>query len=415
MNLTHSSSWLGLLTGSLLLFTACQKEDAAPAADDSNEPVLRALTDTEAKTVNSSNDFAFRSFAALHEQANGANVFMSPLSISSALTMVYNGADGTTKEAMRQTLGFQPQTDQQINQAYQSLTTLLRGMDKRVTFGSANSIWYNQQYQLQLPFVQTNAQYFDATVRGMDFGAASTAETINAWVREKTQGKIDGIVEGTSADQVMILVNAIYFKGAWAHAFDKALTRPAAFTRADGTTATVDFMTQSNGQYGYYQDADRRVIDIPYGNGQYSLTVVVPQGNATVKDVVRSLNGAQLTTWLAAAKPSSWTLRLPRFKMQYKKELGAMLAQLGMGEAFSSQANFSRMLSNSSARLAISEVQHKTYLDVNEEGTEAAAVTSVGVINTSVPPVVSVDRACVFLIREKSTNAILFMGQLMNP
>jgi serpin B len=401
------------LAGAALFLSACQKD--LISTEKNNTPNLRPLTTQEVKTIGSSNEFAFRAFSALRTEEETQNIFISPLSISSALTMAFNGADGSTKEAMRKTLGFEPQTDEEINQSFKSLAELLVGIDKKVTFSTANSIWYAQQYQLQAPFVQQNKTYFDATVQGLDFSSAGAKSTINDWVKDKTKGKITDIVQEIRPDHVMFLVNAIYFKGTWTYPFDKQLTQKASFRKEDGSTAQVDFMALKNGKYLYYQDARQQVIDLPYGNRQFSMTLVVPNGEHTVSDITRNLNHAQLTSWLNSADSTSLELRLPKFKLEYKKELSEMLAQLGMGEAFTNNADFSRMLEGSAQNLAISEVLHKSFVEVNEEGTEAAAATSVGIVVTSMPPTVQVDRPFVFLIREKSSNAILFIGQLMNP
>ncbi len=401
------------MVAATMMVTSCQKDLTAP--ETNNTPKLRPLTTQEIKTLDSSNDFAFRAFAALRTEEPTANVFISPLSISSALTMAYNGADGSTKEAMRQTLGFTPQTDAELNQSFKNLSDLLTGIDKKVIFTSANSIWHAQQFTLQAPFIQNNATYFDATVKGLDFGSAGAKDEINNWVKEKTQGKIETIVQEIRPEHIMFLINAIYFKGTWTYPFDKKLTKQAPFYKEDGSSTAVDFMTLKTGRYRYYQDANQQLIDLPYGNRQFSMTLLVPKGNATISDLSRNLSRDQLTTWLSQADSSGLELHLPKFKLEYKKELRQMLTQLGMGEAFSDQANFSRMLAGSSQNLAISEVMHKTFVEVNEEGTEAAAATSVGVVLTSMPPTIRVDRPFIFLIREKSSNAILFIGQLMNP
>ncbi|OON67258.1 serpin family protein [Hymenobacter sp. CRA2] len=414
MNLTLIRTAVAAVTSAVLL-TACQKEVAGPAADDNNTPNLRPLTETEMQTLGSANDFAFRSFARLQAQAPADNVFISPLSISAALTMAYNGADGTTKTAMRDALGFAPLTDTQINQAYQSLNQLLSGIDKKVTFTSANSLWHGQQYQLQAPFVQQNTTYFDAKVQGLDFGNPTAAKAvINTWVEEKTNGKIKDLVKTITPSHVLFLINAIYFKGSWTTGFDRQLTRTASFTLPNGSTKPVEMMQLRNGQYALYQDATKQVIDLPYGNRQFSMTLVLPKGTATVQDVVAGLSSQSLSTWLAGAFPSSIDLFLPKFKLEYETNLNQTLTQMGMGVAFTQQANFSRMLTGQQ-NLAISEVLHKTFVEVNEEGTEAAAATSVGITTTSVPPSVRFDRPFVFLIREKSSNAILFIGQLTNP
>ncbi len=394
------------------LLSSCQKEMVTP--DQRHTPKLRPLATQEVKTVSSANEFAFKSFSTLRSAEPTQNVFISPFSISTALTMAYNGADGSTKEAMRQTLGFENLNDEEINQAYKNLLALLENLDQKVTFTAANSIWYAQQFQLQAPFVKNNQTYFQAQAQGLDFSSNTAKNTINDWVKAKTQGKITDIIQEIRPEHVLFLVNATYFKGTWTYPFNKKLTRPALFRQEDGTTQNIDFMTMENGRYLLYQDATRQVIDLPYGNQQYSMTLIVPQEQHTVQEVAKTLNSNKLTEWLTKADTSKLELQMPKFKLEYQKELREILTQLGMGEAFSNQANFSRML-QSDQSLAISEVMHKAFVEVNEEGTEAAAATSVGVVLTSLPQVVQINRPFIFLIREKSSNAILFIGQFMNP
>ncbi|WP_276499827.1 serpin family protein [Pontibacter litorisediminis] len=400
---------LSIVTAAGMLFSGCQQDEIMD-----NSPSLRELTVQEQKTVESSNDFAFRSFAQLSEDEGAENVFISPLSISIALTMAYNGADGTTKEAMRKTLGFEPATDEEINQSFKSLTELLKGIDRKVIFTSANSLWYRKDLQLQAPFLKANQTYFDATVQGLDFSAPAAKDQINNWVEQKTNGKIKSIVEEITPRHVLFLINAIYFKGTWAYQFDKKLTQPGQFFLEDGSTVTHDFMTLKEGKYLYYQDQTKEVLDLPYGNKQYSMTLMVPKAGHNVQEVVQELNEASLSSWLSAADTSKLELHMPKFKLEYEKELNELLEQLGMGIAFSEDANLSRMVEGM-GNLAISEVKHKTFVEVNEEGTEAAAATSVGIVVTSLPPSIRINRPFVFLIRERSSNAILFIGKLMQP
>ncbi|WP_242920760.1 serpin family protein [Pontibacter liquoris] len=399
----------GIAAAAVLLFSGCQQDELTESS-----PTMRPLTVQEQKTVASTNDFAFRSFSKLRQEEGAKNIFISPLSISMALSMAYNGADAATKEAMHQTLGFEPATDEELNTAFRNLTSLLKGLDKQVVFTSANSLWYSNRYQLQEPFVKTNQTYFDATVQGLDFASAGAKDQINSWVKTKTNGKIENIVEQIRPEDVLFLINAIYFKGTWTYPFDKKLTRPGLFYLENGSTITHDFMTMKNGTYRYYQDAGKELIDLPYGNQQYSMTMLVPKAGHTVQELVQELNPTTLATWLAAADTTTLELVMPKFKLAYEKELNNMLTQLGMGIAFSDQADFSRMVAGQ-ANLAISKVKHKAFVEVNEEGTEAAAATSVGISLTSLPPTIRIDRPFVFLIREKSSNAILFMGQLMQP
>jgi serine protease inhibitor len=413
MNLTILKSALLGLAGAALLLSSCQKSMVPP--DNDNTPKLRALSVQEAKTISSANDFAFRAFSRLGQEEQGQNVFISPFSISAALTMAYNGAGSTTKEAMKTTLGFAPLTEEEINQAYKGLAELLTRIDKKVTFTAANSIWHGQQFQLQAPFVQKNQTYFDARIQGLDFSSPNAKSTINNWVKDKTKGKIDGIIDEIRPEHIMFLVNAIYFKGTWTYPFDKQLTQKSTFRKQDGSTASVDFMTMNPGKYLYHSDAHRQLIDLPYGNRQYSMTLLVPNGQHTISDLTRDLSSEQLSSWLASADTARLDLQLPKFKLEYKKELKETLKQMGMAEAFTDQADFSRMIEGLTNKISISEVMHKTFVEVNEEGTEAAAATSVGIIVTSLPLSIRVDRPFVFLIREKSSNAILFIGQLMNP
>lgn len=409
---THKLLGLGLLAG-VLLAPACHKADVAVPASVAQP--TRALTGAERNTVGSANDFAFRAFETLRAHDPADNLCISPLSISAALTMAYNGADGRTRADMKQTLGFQPQTDAEINESFRSVFALLGGLDPQVTFTAGNSIWYGQQYQLQAPFVQTNQQYFGATVQPVVFGVPAAKDQMNSWVSAQTRGKIPTIVDATTPSDVLYLINALYFKGSWTYRFDPKDTRPGPFYHENGTTTTRDFMSLRTGRYHRYADAQQQVIDLPYGNRRFSMTLVVPQGQSTLAGVAGRLSRTQLATWLAAADSTGLELRLPKFRLEYEKKLNEALTRLGMGVAFSNQADFGRMLAGTSRDLAISQVKHKTYLEVNEEGTEAAAVTSVGIINTSVLPVVLVNRPFLFLIREKSTGTILFIGQVTNP
>ncbi|AKD02451.1 serpin family protein [Pontibacter korlensis] len=400
---------LSIATAASVLLSACQHDEVAE-----NSPNVRELTVQEQKIVSSSNDFAFRSFALLSEDEGAENMFVSPLSISMALTMTYNGADGATKEAMRQTLGFEPASDEEINRSFKSLAELLKGIDRKVIFTSANSLWYRNDLQLQAPFLNANQTYFDATVQGLDFSSPAAKDQINNWVKDKTDGKIENIVKEVTPRHVLFLINAIYFKGTWTYPFDKKLTQPGQFFLEDGSTLTHDFMTMREGKYLYYQDQTKEVLDLPYGNQQYSMTLVVPKEEQTVQDMVQELSKANLTTWLMAADSTKLELHMPKFKLEYEKELNDLLEQMGMSIAFTGEADLSRMVEGRS-NLAISEVSHKTFVEVNEEGTEAAAVTSVGIIETSLPPSIRINRPFVFMIREKSSNAILFIGKLMKP
>lgn len=401
----------GIALVAMSIFSGCQKEmvDEGP-----NTPNIRPLTVQEQKTVTSSNDFAFRSFAELSKAEEAENIFISPLSISMALTMAFNGADGETKQAIGRTLGFEEASDEDINKSFKDLIALLQGIDRKVIFTSANSLWHSNLVRLQAPFIKTNKEYFNATVQGLDFASPASVGQINSWVKNSTNNKIDKILDEIKRDQVLFLINAIYFKGTWTYPFDKNLTKPGQFLLENGSSVTHDFMTMKKGEYLHYRDNTVDLIDLPYGNEQYSMTIVMPSGENSVQSIIPQLSPANLSRWLADGRKVSWELQMPKFKMEYEEELNAMLIDLGMGVAFSGGADFSRMVEGHN-NLAISQVKHKTFVEVNEEGTEAAAVTSVGIELTSMPASYRVDRPFVFMIREKSSGAILFIGKLMQP
>ena len=393
-----------------LLLAGCQRASVTP---DTATP--QPLTTAERQTVSSANDFAYRAFGSLHRADPTENLCFSPLSVSAALTMAYNGADGSTKAAMKQTLGFQPLTDQQINESYQSLFARFTGLDNKVTFAAANSLWHGRQYQLQGPFVQANQTYFGASVQPVTFGDPAAAATINAWCSAKTQGRIPKILDNTTSDDVLYLLNAIYFKGAWTAPFDPRSTYNGQFRHENGSFGTADFMRLQRVGYRQYQDSQVQLVDLPYGKGNFSMTLLMPADTSRLGQLAARLSAPQLATWLAAADSTHIDLHLPKFKLEYEKELKPMLAQLGMGVAFGNSANFSRMVDGISQGLVITKVKHKAFLEVNEEGTEAAAVTSVGFGVTSVPPSIRFDRPFIFLIRERESGTILFMGKLMQP
>ncbi|MGV3538206.1 MAG: serpin family protein [Rufibacter sp.] len=393
-------------------FSSCQQDEPTP---DNNLPNVRPLTEQENNIVTGANSFAFKSFAQISQLENDKNVFISPLSLSMALTMAYNGAASTTKEGIKETLGFGNATDEDINQSFKSLTELLVGIDKKVTFTAANSLWLNNHYQLKAPFVNTNQTYFNATLKSLDFSSPNAKTEINNWVKDNTQGKIPSIVESVTQDHLLFLVNAIYFKGTWTYQFKKELTQSRPFQLQDGSSISHPSMTLTKGKYLLYQDNTKILVDLPYGNKQYSMTLLMPQEPQTVASLATELTPANMAAWLEQADSTSLELHLPKFKLalSYDNVLIQTLKNLGMGEAFTGNANFSGMVQG--GQVAISQVNHKTFLDVNEEGTEAAAATSVGVVVTSLPAAISFNRPFIFMIREKSSNAILFIGKLMKP
>jgi len=378
----------------------------------------RELSSAETGLIEADNAFGLKLFARILEQQDeGANVFVSPLSVAMALGMAYNGAEGATRDAMRATLELHGLGLEEVNQSYRDLIDLLRGLDPNVEFMIGNSIWYDQRYTFQQEFLDVNREYFDAEVTGLDFTSPGAAPTINDWVSEKTKGKIDEIVSSPiSPELVMFLINAIYFKGDWTRPFDKDRTRPAPFTLADGSRKQVDMMFYPEPDSVWvYADGSVTVLDLPYGGRAYSMTIVLPAEGADVGSLVASLSAEAWRAWTVGLRVERAIVSMPKFTLEYELELSDALKALGMGVAFDpSVADFTRIY-DGAERVFISKVKHKTFVDVNEEGTEAAAATSVEVGVTSLPPVIAVDRPFLFAIREKFSGTILFMGVIEDP
>jgi serpin B len=266
------------------------------------------------------------------------------------------------------------------------------------------------------PFLDVNREYFNAEVTGLDFNDPSAADVINSWVSDATNGKIEEIVtKPIGRALVMFLINAIYFKGDWAHQFDKGLTRDAEFTLIDGTQKQVETMFHKEpAEVRTYSDDLMRVVDLPYGGDAFSATILVPQSGVSTDDVIGALDGSRWEMVIEGLTESARVVGMPKFTLEYGILLNDVLKALGMEVAFTGAANFSKIRPEND--LYISSVKHKTFVDVNEEGTEAAAVTSVGFGIISVGPgPFLVDRPFLFVIRERFSGAIIFMGKILDP
>ena len=369
----------------------------------------RQLTAAEQKLVAGNNAFAFDFFREINNGQKSKNVFVSPLSASMALGMTANGAAGTTYDAMRTALRLGTASRDEVNEGYKSLIALLRGLDATTDFRIANSIWYEQTFPFNAPFLADSKSFFDATVSGLDFRNPSSLTTINSWVSESTEKKIPSILETIDADEVMFLINAIYFKGSWQTKFDKSQTVDAPFLAYDGTRPTVPLMNQS-ATLKIAEAPTFVAVDLPYGNSAFTMTVVLPNVGVDVNTVAASLSDASWKGIEQSFAARKTFISLPRFKLTWSDVLNPQLRALGMGVAFDA-ADFTPM-SPRGKELVITKVIQKTFVDVNEEGTEAAAATSVGIGVTSAPPSIRVDRPFVFVIRERLSGTILFIGKI---
>ena len=402
----------------LAVAAACSDPNAPSGRTRPITALPRTLSAGELSVIGASNTFGFNLLRELERTRADSNIFMSPLSASMALGMTMNGAAGQTFEEMRGALGFGAVSSSEINASYRSLIDLLRTLDAAVDFRIANSIWYRTGFPFESTFLDESRQYFDARVAALDFTSPTAAPTINDWVTSSTNGKIDRIVDGPIDDDVvMYLINAIYFKGSWTTRFDKSATRTEPFNTVSGATAPIAMMRRTD-TVRVAETADAQIIDLPYGGGAFAMTILLPKPGKSIGAAISTLSADSWRAAVAGVAPRSVELQMPKFTLRWEALLNDQLRALGMQRAFDGgAADFTRMSRAAGDRLYISKVKQKSVVDVYEDGTEAAAVTSVEVRVVCVcgPEVIRIDRPFVFAIRERLSGTILFLGKIVRP
>jgi serpin B len=370
----------------------------------------RLLSESERKIIAASNDFAFDLFRTGNLSQHKQNVFVSPLSASMALGMATNGAKGATYDEMRSTLHLGGATRDDVNAGYKSLIALLRSLDPGTNFTIANSIWFDGTFAVNASFLDESKFCFGAQVQTLDFTSPSAVSTINSWVSAQTNNRIPEILDAIAPDEVMFLLNAIYFKGTWQERFDKSKTVDAPFHAADGTTSIVPMMLGEEGVQ-FTSTPEYSAVDLAYGNSAFTMTVVLPNAKKDVDTFAESFNQTKWDAIVMLLRQSSIDVYLPRFRMEWKRDLSDDLKALGMRLAFSN-ADFGS-ISPLRRDLVISRVLQRTYVDVDEEGTEAAAATMVGLeLSRRGPVAFRADRPFMVVIRERFSGTILFIGKI---
>jgi serpin B len=329
--------------------------------------------------------------------------------------MLYNGTSGETRTEMGEVLGMGDFTETEINEYYQKMIQALLEIDPLTDMGIANSIWYRYTLPVKQPFLDINIKYFDAMVQALDFNDPDAADIINNWCAEKTKDRIKEIVEKPiSPDIMMYLINALYFKSKWQHLFKKEQTKQADFTVAGNRTKKVNMMEQTN-YFPYYQDQFVQCVEMPYGNQAFSMVAILPANDMNIEQLIEYLDN---DTWNNAVNHLYMRevgLKLPRFKIECELPLNEPVMNIGMKRIFCGG------LENiADAELFVSCIKQKTFVEVNEEGTEAAAVTAVVISDSATdrPPTpvpFYANRPFLYLIKEKSTGSILFIGRMDNP
>ena len=416
------------------------KENEPPVLPNDIELPLKTieLTFKQREIVNAGNYFAFNIFKEVSALAKEPNTFFSPLSLNFALGMLINGATGETRMEMAEVLGMADFTDNEINEYYQKMMQSLLIIDPQTDIGIANSIRYKDGFPVKQPFIETNKDYFDAEVSKLNFSIHEASDVINAWCAEKTKDKIQQIVPKPIPDNiVMYLINALYFKSKWMFQFDKENTKADDFIKADNQLIRVNMMEQT-ATLPYYADQHVQCVEIPYGydasksegsktyaqsdeteitlsNDAFSMVAILPADNM---DIDRLIDYLDDDIWQNIIDNLHWDkvmLKLPRFKIEFEIPLNEPIKNVGMTRIF-----YGGLDKISDDGLFVSDILQKTFVEVNEEGVEAAAVTGISVItmkpNTPASPVqFYANRPFLYVIKEKSTGAILFIGRMDEP
>ena len=373
------------------------------------------LTTEQIQKTQNSNSFAFKMFRELSD----FNTLFSPFSLNMLLGMLHNGSTGNTRAEIAKTLGMESFTEAEINEYFQKLSQNLLGIDASTDLIIANSIWYNKKdLPIKNSFIETSQKYFAAQVRGHDFSDPNLTEIIDAWCAENTRNKIPSIGIRPNPLDMMYLVNALYFNGTWQNTFERRNTRRENFTLANNRRKRVSMMQQT-AWLSYYADQYMQSVELPYGNGAFSMIIILPSENRTINQLIELMDNDKWQNALDNMRTQRVRLKLPRFKIENDFFLRETIKRLGIENIFDENlATFSNI---ADFPLWVSEIIQKTFVEVNEEGTEAAAASATVIVGASgrarpVEPIhFFADRPFLFLIREKSTGVILFMGRVDEP
>jgi serpin B len=392
----------------ILCFNACDSDDI-PAENLRSEP---------AELGEKIEAFGLDLYNKTYHSSDKDNICTSPLSVFTALAMVYNGSIGKTKDDIAHTLYTNDISLDSMNSGFQLLKDQLIPADNKVTFESVNgSFWDESRIELSEDFLDDINYAFDAKTQKLDFNKEQESlEIINGWVADKTHDKIKQLLKTIKGSDVLFLINALYFQGDWNNPFDPDWTYDEVFTRSDGLTVSVPFMHHDS-YFNYYKGADYAAVELPFGESAYSMTFLVPTNTTSFGNFIDDLSPVMLhDLYDNKLKEDRILLKLPKFELAFEIELKEVLSLLGMGIAFSEfQADFSKLGNAFGQNLFIDRVIHKTKLILDETGVEGAAATAVGVGVTSVPPSVDFDRPFVYILRQQSTNTPLFIGHVGDP
>lgn len=399
---------LTVTAAALLLAVGCRKNAGTITPTSSG---LRVSTPFANQTTN----FAFDLFNRVNAiTGRDKNVFVSPLSLHIALGMILNGANGQTQQEIQKALKLDAQTVSEANQTWQNMMENLPALDSKVTLNLANSVWYRNTFRVAPTFQDILKTTFQATISGEDFNNSATVGKINSWASDHTSGRIPKVIDQIQPDNVLFLLNALYFKGGWQNQFDPQATQDSPFTLASGQQITVRMMRQK-ASFRRFFSPKYLSVEMPYGSGDYAMTALLPTSTTpeAADKLVASLTGSEWNQLQTNMIPGTVDLGFPKFAFSYETNLNTVLAGMGMPTAFTDAADFSKI--SMTDKLLLSFVKQNTFVAVDEKGTEAAAVTTGGISTTAIQLPTLFDRPFVLVIHEKTSGVVLFVGKIANP
>lgn len=389
---------------------SCQQDQVAPK----EELQLRKLSIEERELIQASNKFAIDLTQEIL-QKDHQNVFYSPYYVHMDLSMAINGAENSTLTQMQKVQQCDILERLEVNKLYNDLNPFLRTIDSHVKFTSAHAMWYRQDIEVRPLFSDMMAAYYGASVEPLDFSSRKAPSVMSKWVEDHTSGRVDAQVPALLPTASMYMVSATYLKGYWTFPFPKESTAPGTFYLKDNEEVIVPMMFTDQATYRYFQDDHKTLVDIPYGNKQFSMTILMPHQGDSVTNLLSDISSKSIDQDLEQADTLDYHLYLPKFSISSQIALKEPLSKLGIKEAFSAQADFSGILNDSTAHISVADMIHHAGIEVNESGTQTVLPRVAAASTASTNPVVRVNRPFVFLIRENHTGVILYAGVLQNP
>ena len=398
-----------------VLLSACGLEEGGGNGKTPNEREDIVLTKVQQQIGYNANTFTFDFLKAVCAKENvGKNIFVSPFSIQMALSMTAAGAEGETQGEMYDALGFNDFSSEDVSEFYYTLIPALQAVDNTTTFEIANSFWAKNRIKIKDAYIADIKDSFYAEVGTLPENPSQAAGVINGWCSDATHGMISKIVDEIPQSTIVSLLNAVYFKGIWEDPFDKNHNTDEKFTNWDGTLVKKTFMNRTFDRARVYSDEYAEAMSLPYGNGAFAMTIVVPRNGVSLNQILSGLDASTWKEYRDGGRYYMTYFSMPKFEEEYAADKLCIdiLKDMGMQKAFGGSADFSAM---SDTPLCIDEIRHKAKIKVDEEGTEAAAVTYIGMRVTSVGPggetfYFKADRPFLYFISECSTGEILFCG-----